>query len=268
MRRMTGAAVALGALLLGGAGLGACGSGPGHAETTASIKQQAKCQSGLPTVTVQGNGSVEGTPNQAILSLGVQTQAATAAAAMNANATKSNALVKVMETDGVPVADLQTSGLSIQPNYNNAGTVITSYQVTNSVTVTLNNLALSGTIIDDAARVAGNAVRVDGITFALKNETALLGEARAAAVEQAVGQARVMASAAGTTLGPLCSLQDNSSLPGPQPVFPEFAAASARSAAPTPIEAGSEQVTANVTVVYQLNTATAATASTSAQNGA
>jgi uncharacterized protein YggE len=193
MTRKTGAAVALGALLLGGAGLGACGSGPSRAETTASIKQQAKCQSGLPTVTVQGNGSVEGTPNQAIISLGVQTQDATAAAAMNANATKSSAVVKIMEADGVPAVDLQTSGLSVQPNYNNAGTVITSYQVTNSV---------------------------------------------------------------------------NSSLPGPQPIFPQYAAASARSAAQTPIEAGSEQVTANVTVVYQLNATTGATASTSAQSGA
>jgi uncharacterized protein len=267
MTRKTGAAVALGALLLGGAGLGACGSGSGHAVTTASIMQESKCQSGLPTVSVQGYGSVEGTPNQAIISLGVQTQAATAAAAMNANATKSSALVKVMETDGVPAADLQTSGLSVQPNYNNAGTVITSYQVTNSVTVTLNNLALSGAIIDDAARVAGNAVRVDGITFAVQNETTLLGQARAAAVKQAVGQARVMASAAGTTLGPLCSLQDNTSAPNPPPVLNDYAAASP-AAARTPIEAGSEQVTANVTVVYQLNVGTAATASTSAQNRA
>jgi uncharacterized protein YggE len=236
--------------------------------TTASIKQDPKCQTGLPTVTVQGNGSVEGTPNQAIISLGVQIQSTTAAVAMNANATKSSALVKVMETEGVPAADLQTSGLSVQPNYNNAGTVITSYQVTNSVTVTLNNLSLSGTIIDDAARVAGNAVRVNGITFAVQNETALLGRARAAAVEQAVGQARVMATAAGTTLGPLCSLQDNSSLPGPQPVFNQYAAASAHAAAETPIEAGSEQVTANVTVVYQLNASTAAATSATAQNGA
>lgn len=267
MIRKTWAAVALGALLLGGAGLGACGSGSGHAVTTASIKQGPNCRSGVPTVTVQGYGSVEGTPDQAIISLGAQTQAPTAAAAMNANATKSSALIKVMETDGVPPADVQTSGLSVQPNYNNAGTVITSYGVTNSVTVTLDNLALSGTIIDDAARVAGNAVRVDGITFAVQNETALMGQARAAAVEQAVGQARVIASAAGMTLGPLCSLQDNTTLPNPQPVN-QFAAASPRAAAQTPIEAGSEQVTANVTVVYQLSAGTALTTNPSSRTGA
>jgi uncharacterized protein YggE len=254
MTTRTGAVAALGALLLGGAALAACGGPSDRAVTTVSVKQATKCQSGTPTVTVQGNASAEGAPDQATIALGVQTQAATAAAAMNANAAKANALVARIEADGVAKADLQTSGLSVQPNYNANGTVITSYQVTNSLTVTLNNLSIVGTVIDDAGKAAGNAVRVDSIAFAVQNETALLGKARAAAVEQAAGQAAILASSAGMVLGPLCSLTDNSSPPGPSPVYsgsePESAAAS------TPIEAGTFQVTANVTVVYQLGAGT------------
>jgi uncharacterized protein len=251
MIRRAGAAAALGALLLGGAGLAACGNSADHAVTTLSITRDPRCQTGAPTVTVDGYGSVNGTPNQAIISLGVQTQARTAAAAMRANAIKANALVKALEADGVTPPDLQTSGLSVQPNYNNAGDVILDYQVNNSLTVTVDNLTQAGPIIDDAGRIAGNAVLVNSITFAVQNETALLGQARAAAVEQAVGQARVMATAAGMALGPLCSLVDNTSESVPPPVFSQTEAAPA--AAKTPIEAGSEQVTADITAVYQLD---------------
>jgi hypothetical protein len=261
MTSKSGAAAVLGALILGGAALAACGSSPSHAQTTAAIKADPKCPSGSTTVTVQGYGRVNGVPNQAIISLGIQTQAATAAAAMNSNATKANALVKTLEADGVPAVDLQTSGLQVQPNYNNAGTVITSYGVTNSLTVTVDNMAQAGPVIDDAARVAGNAVRVDGITFAVQNETSLMGQARAAAVQQAVGQARIMATAATMTLGPLCSLVDNSSQSTPPPVYPQDFAA-ARAATSTPIEAGTEQVTANVTAVFELDAGPSGSAST------
>lgn len=265
-RKVTKAAGAVGALLVGGAVLGACGNAPGRPLTTLSVKADPKCQSGMPTVTVQGFGSAQGAPDQAIISLGVQTQAKTAAAAMQSNSTKANAVVKLLEADGVAKADLQTSGLSVQPNYNNNGTVILNYQVTNNVTVTVNDVSQSGAIIDDVAQVAGNAVRVDGISFAVRNQTNLMGQARTAAVEQASGQARLMATAAGMALGPLCSLQDNSSPVQPQPVYAGDTWASAAKSAATPIEAGSQQVTANVTAVYQLDTTASATEGT--QTGA
>ncbi|HTW10942.1 MAG TPA: SIMPL domain-containing protein [Acidimicrobiales bacterium] len=247
----TGTIGLLGVLALGGAALGACGSGPSHQVTTGSIKADPKCTSGMPTVSVEGYGTVNGVPNQAVLSLGIQTQDASAVAAMRSNAVKASAVVKMLEAAGVPATDLQTSGLQVQPNYNNSGTVITSYGVSNTITVTINDLSLSGTLIDDAARIAGNAVRVNDISFDVQNETGLLGRARAQAVSQAVGQARIMATAAGMTLGPLCSLQDNTSETTPPPMN-DFAAGEPAAAVKTPIEAGTEQVTANVTAVYGL----------------
>ena len=115
----------------------------------------------------------------------------------------------------MPEADLQTSGLTVQPVYTGPKQLITSYQVMNNVTVTLYDLAEAGKIIDDAASAAGNAIVVNSIAFSVKDDTALLGQARAAAVRQAMGQAQVMAAAAGMSLGHLCSLVDNSSEPPP-----------------------------------------------------
>ena len=266
-----GAATTLGALVLGAAALAACGGPVAHAATVVTTNQSVRCQNGMPTVTEQGYGSVEGTPDQMTISLGVQNQSATAGAAIRANNAKAQALITTLEADGVAKADLQTSQLSVQPNYNNNGTAITSYEVTNTITLTLNDLARAGAIIDDAAQVAGNSVRVDNIQFAVRNETPLLGEARAAAVKQAASQADVLAVAAGMTLGPLCSLRDDTTPTQPPPVYGGFAPTAQR--ASTPVEAGSEQVTANVTAVYQLNAGSPApaggtsTSTTSATGG-
>lgn len=211
-------------------------------------------------MTVQGQVSVQGAPDTLTLSLGIQTQSATAAIALDSNSTKADALVNTMEADGIAKADLQTSGLSVQPVYNNTGATITGYQVTNTVTITVHDLARAGTIIDDAAKVAGNAIRVNSVAFSIEDSTALVGRARAGAVRQATGQAAVLASAAGMALGPLCSLRDNTQLPQPQPqpVWSGFAAAAPAVHLP-PIEAGTEQVTADVTAIYQLDTPPAAT---------
>jgi uncharacterized protein YggE len=254
---------AVGVLLAAGA-LAACGGHPGSSADAAALAQVQKCQPGMPMVTVQGFGSATGRPDQLTISLEVQTNAPTARASMAANAAKASAVVSKLEADGVTADDLQTSGLSVQPNYNSSGTVITGYQVTNGITVTVNfagSAARAGTLIDDAASVAGNAVRVNGISFSLIDQSALLAAARTGAVKQAAAQAETLAKASGMLLGPLCSLHDNTQQS--QPPVPFAMAAAAAAPATTPVEAGTLQVSANVTAVYQLSEAPAPAASAS-----
>lgn len=250
-------AAVLGSLLLAGTGLAVFGSsivapasGASAAPAAAALAAATTgCPATASTVTVQGYGSAEGQPNEVTISLGVQTQASTASVAFDTNSAKANALISKLEADGVSKLDIQTSGLSVQPVYTGPKQLITAYQVMDSVTVTLYDLADAGKIIDDAAHAAGNAIVINNIAFSVKDDSALLGQARAAAVRQATGQARLMAAAAGMSLGHLCSLVDNSS--APQPVT--FDSGGAKAAAPsTPIQPGQEQVTADVTAVYEL----------------
>jgi uncharacterized protein len=248
----------LGSLVLAGTGLAVLGAsavaaapGASAAPAPAALASPAVvCPTDAATVTVQGYGSAEGQPDELVISLGVQTQASTASGALGTNSARANALISKLEADGVSEADLQTSGLSVQPVYTGPKQLITSYQVMNTVTVTLYDLAEAGKIIDDAARAAGNAIVVNNIAFSVKDDTALLGQARAAAVRQALGQAQVMAAAAGMSLGHLCSLVDNSS--EPPPVTFASGAPGKATAPSTPVEPGQEQVTANVTAVYEL----------------
>lgn len=248
-RTATLAGLAL-ACTLAAAGCGAAGPRQATVSSANANTGTGTCPSGTPTVTVGGQATVNGTPDQVTLSLGVQTQAVTASAAMADNAARAAELVGRLEKEGVAKARIQTSSFSVQPQYNSRS-VITGYQVTNSLTITLDDVAAAGRVIDQSAAVAGNAIRVNGITFSFRSENKLIGEAREAAVRQAAQQAQLMATAAGSGLGALCSLRDTSSLSQPGQVEPMVGFAA--SATQTPLEAGTLQVTASVTAVYQLS---------------
>jgi uncharacterized protein YggE len=247
----TAAGAMAAAMLLGGAGLAAHGSSTVHLAAAISKPQDPKCATGVTSVTVDGYATAQVAPNEITISLGIQTQATKATVALTDNSTKANALVAKLISDGVAQDDIQTSNLSIQPVYSGPKQVLTGYQVNDTLTVTLLDLSTAGGIIDDAAQIAGNSVVLNSISFSVQNDGTVLAEARAAAVRQAHAQAQAMASAAGMALGTLCSLVDNTTPPQPNSVG--AAEPLAAKAASTPVEAGMESVSADVTAVYELD---------------
>ena len=73
------------------------------------------------TVTVTGTGSVESVPNRAGLSVGVSSDAATAQAALAANADKAASVIDALRAAGVAKADLQTTDVTVSPRWDNRG---------------------------------------------------------------------------------------------------------------------------------------------------
>jgi uncharacterized protein YggE len=107
-----------------------------------------------------------------------------------------------------------------------------------------------GPALDAATAAGGDALSVDSLQFQMADERRLADKARANAVTQAVTHAGAMAAAAGQRLGPVCQLTDDSSTgPIEQPL--QFAAAKA-AAAPVALSPGSEQASAQITLVYAL----------------
>jgi uncharacterized protein YggE len=209
------------------------------------------CSKAASTVTVQGTGMSSAAPDQMTLTVNVHTQSGSAQSALAKNATRAQGLITSIEHKGVPSRDLQTSGISLQPTYDNSGN-ITGYEVDDTVTVTVNGLAKAGSIIDAAVAAAGNSAQVQGVTFSVQHQGVVLALARAAAVRQAASLATQMAGADGLVLGPLCSLQDQSSVPTPQPEMLFHAAGAASTARSTPVQPGTEQFQAQVTATYEL----------------
>jgi uncharacterized protein YggE len=207
----------------------------------------------LRTISVSGEGEASGKPDQARLSAGVVTQAPTAAAALTANTTAMNRVFAALKTLGIPDNKIQTSNFSVQPQYppyRPDGTEqrnIVGYQVSNQVSVTVDDLSKLGPALDALVRSGAN--QLGGVSFAIADPKPLAERARVSAVGAGAAKARTLASAAGVTLGPLLSIQEGTSF-RPGPVFALRAEAAA--SAPPPVAIGEASVTVNVTMTYAI----------------
>jgi hypothetical protein len=224
--------------------------------TVAATKGSASalaCAGTTPRLTVQGTGLASGRPDSLDLDAQVNVNASSAAGALVQDSAITSSVVQAIEAVGVKSRDIQTTDLTISPNYVyiHGQSIITGYGVTNSLAVTIERLADAGPAIDAATAAGADALSVDSLTFAQSDPRNLQDQARSDAVRQAVTHAGAMARAAGQELGAVCSLTDQSSLAvaTPEP----FGPLSASSATPhVPLEGGTEQASAQVTLVYQL----------------
>jgi uncharacterized protein YggE len=230
-------------LALGAVALAGCSGGNEPAAATST----GAGSTNLPSITTRGLGTVTRTPDTVIVVIGVQTRAQSAKGALDANTGKATALIDVLKSKGVAAADLQTSQLSINPTSDSVTGRITGYEVTNQVTAKLHDIGAAGGLIDVAGEAAGDAVRLQQLSFSIDDDSASRAQARANAVRQAQAHAKQMADAAGVTLGRIRSITEMPVSP-PSPLGREGAAA----AAPVPIEPGSQELAVMVEVVYAI----------------
>jgi uncharacterized protein len=222
------------------------------ASTAFATAEAAEAMMAQRTITVSGDAEVAGKPDQARLSAGVVTQAETAAAALNANSAAMNRVFAALRMAGIPENRMQTSNFSVQPQYppyrpeNPEPQRIVGYQVSNNVTVTVDDLTKVGPTLDALVRSGANSL--GGIQFTIADPKPLAERARTAAVADGAAKARTLAMAAGVTLGPLVSMQET--MVG-RPI-PVFAMARAVAAEATPIAEGEERVSVTVTMVYAI----------------
>jgi hypothetical protein len=206
------------------------------------------------TLSVTGTGEVLATPDVAMITSGVQTQSRDVRAAQADNARIMDGLISALVSAGIDRDDIQTTGYSIYPVYDDNlpfGQKVTSYQVTNSVRITVRDISRAGEIID--ITVANGANLVQSISFSLspEREQELRAEVLTMAVTNARADADVVALATGTTITGVQSVSVGS-VYAPVAYDNRMVAASAmkETVVPTPIEPGQVTVTASVSVTY------------------
>jgi hypothetical protein len=224
------------------------GSGPVVATATDSASP------GADTVSVSGVGQVTGTPDVLRLSMGEQATGATVDAALNQANSDISKVTAALKKHGVADKDIQTSGLSINPRFDQNGQHITGYDVTESLAVQLRNLKDAGSAISDATAAGGNDTRVDGVSFDIEDNAALLNAARDAAFADAKSKAEEYAKLSGRSLGKVSQISETTdTAPRPIPYAMAKAAAPAAADSAVPVSAGSQQVSVNTSVVWTLN---------------
>lgn len=231
------------------------GTGVAHAQSIPVPQNPTVSNQGISVV---GTGIVLAEPDVARVSLGVDVINQSLTTAQSQAAQQMDAVIQKVQADGIPDADVHTTGYSISPRYdyqNGQSPVLRGYEVQNQVDVRSTNVAQLGTLIDDA--VGDGATRVNSIMFESSDPSALKQKARDAAMQNATSAATQLAGDAGVSLGRaiLVSESDTNAVT-PQQAQPAPAAAPAAAsdarAATTPIQPGQLQVTATVQVVWAI----------------
>jgi uncharacterized protein YggE len=205
------------------------------------------------TVSVTGTGRVSLTPDRAGFTVGVQTLAPSLTAATQENAARMTAILGALRQAGATDRELRTTGLSIYPQMapepGNKPRIV-AYQVSNNLTVTRDDVATIGKLLEAAVQAGANTV--SGVNFTVKDSARGRDSGLQAAFAEAKAKADVLARAAGRTVGrALAITEGGAALPGPMPMYRRAEMAQAASYA-APVESGAEEIAFTVSVVFEL----------------
>lgn len=206
-----------------------------------------------PGITVTGHAEVEGTPDTLRLDIGVSVTEPTVDAAMDKANAASIAVQQALRDNGVAEKDLQTTNVSVQPEYDWSGNTqrLRGYSVSQSLRATLRDIDSAGAVISAATTAGGDNTIINGLSFDLEDNASLLESARERAIADARQRAEQYASAAGRSVGQIVGITESvASLPSP--IDGRMMAGASEAADAVPIAPGTQSVTVDVNVVFEL----------------
>jgi uncharacterized protein YggE len=206
---------------------------------------------------VVGTGHVSVVPDQLAFDLSVSVLRDNLTQALDdANAAMA-AVVDTLKGAGVDEKDVQTTDVSMYPEYGRhqkgQPQVLRGYRVSHSITVTVDDLSKGSDIVSAALGAGGSGVRLDGLRLQVSDPDGSLAPARSDALDQARAKAEEYAEHAGGQLGDIVRISETSDQPYAADLRAGYdMAASSPAAGPVPIQPGQQDLTADVVVVYEL----------------
>ena len=212
-----------------------------------------------PRILVTGQGSVDVSPDMAMLALTVTREAETAREALDANSAAMKDVLEAMKAEGIKARDLQTSSFSIQPKYfypqqkpssTREPPRIVGYTVRNSLNVRVRDIGTLGQILDKSVTLGVN----EGGNISLTNDdpSEAITEARVLAMKDALAKAKTLAEAGGVKVGKLLEISEQSFNPRPMPMA-RAERSMAMSADAVPVAAGENTYRVSVNVSYAID---------------
>lgn len=213
-------------------------------------------------ISVSGSVTKSVTPDQADITVSVETLNTKAKFSQEENAEISEKVRAALKALGIDDKDVKTTGYSLYEDYKWNQTTQESdsigYRTVNTIQITVHDLTKTGDVID-AAAVAG-ANRVSGVSFSLSRakQDQLNTEALQEAAANAKTKAESIGAGLGITLGQVYSVNESGGYT--QPYYRNYAmdsyamGASAESApkAMTPITPGDVEFTISVSVQFEI----------------
>jgi uncharacterized protein YggE len=212
------------------------------------FQQVAGSSGALPGITVVGSGTARTVPDVADWSFGVQSDAETASAALNAAAGATRQIVKALRDAGISKEDLRTEQVSLYPRTTDDGRAVIGYTASSTVHATVKDLGKAGSVVD--AAVAAGANQIYGPTLRVSDSRAQYRAAADAAFDDAKAHAEALAAKAGVTLGGPIAIVESGGSP---PVLTEGERLMADAAQGVPIEPGTQEIGATLTVTFAIS---------------
>lgn len=216
-------------------------AGIGRPELAGGASEYAR-----PGITVMGTGEVRSVPDRADLTFSVHSDGTTAAAALAANSADLRRVTAALQGAGVEPSDLKTEYLGVSPRYDDGDAGTNGYSADAYLIVTDQGLERAGRVID--VGVSAGADSVSGPALSIEAREAQYRQALQLAVDDGRAKAETLAKAAGVSLGRVMAMVEGARYDGLVPATEARAALDAK----TPIEPGTEAVTAVVTVTFAI----------------
>ena len=206
-------------------------------------------------IQVTGQGEVKVKPDIALINLGVEAQAKTAAEARSQAAQGMSQVLEALRSSGVAQKDIRTYQFSIQPvrEYDREAKreISLGFRVTNLVTAKVREMDKVGGILDAVVEAGGDFIRVQGISFRVENPKPFYAQARKEAMAEAMAKAQELAQLAGVKLGKPTYISESTGYYYPRPVA-YFKAEGAPIPTPTPISPGEQIISLTVQVTFAI----------------
>jgi len=205
------------------------------------------------TISVHGIGTVRVEPDVLDIVFAAEGNALTAKAAYDEMAAASEQIAKVVKDAGVDKKDIQSSQIYLNPTYDytDGRTRLTGYTASITITVRLRKPEKASDILDGAAAVTGDALRLRGMSWSVDDPSKALDEARTAAMKDAQARAETLAKAGGADLGRVITIVESSQNVSPPPFD---GGSKDEGAGPSVvIEPGTESIVVNVDVIYEID---------------
>ena len=215
----------------------------------------AACDSAAPQragdnprqVTVVGSGHVQGVPDTLTADVGIEFIAPDVTAAMDQTNARQQAVIDALAGAGVDRKDINTTDVTLQPQFDNAGNTISGYRANNSIRVKIHPAGSASRVLAVIVGTGGAATRINSVSYSIADDSQLVKDARARAFQDAKDRAEQYAALSGLGLGKIISISEAS---GATPPVPGPLRGAMQSA--VPLEPGQQTVSFSVTAVWEL----------------
>jgi uncharacterized protein YggE len=206
----------------------------------------------VPMINVSGEGKVKVAPDQAMISISIETKGTKAEEVKRENDKKMDGILKFIKKSNIASEDFQTQRIALNPNYDYEKKKY-SYIATQSVQILLKDLSKYDTLMEGLVNEGIN--RIDNVEFKSSKLVQLQSDARKLAMKDAKIKAEDYVSVLSQKVGKAIMISDNSQvyIPASPPRMYAMKASNSDESAPRETLAiGEIEITANVSVSFVL----------------